>query len=255
MANSNLIFYLPIENFGVKSDYWCAYADFYEKYWGGPTPPFGVWFGNEYQEFRKALSSNLEIEDELIEDCFFLKDKNNKYYIAPLGSKEGAYLLYSENNIPLHWFMLFKEEERKNLYTHWGFNAITYDTKIDLCLDRLNQSSSIISAVLEKDKERKQNIPLIPKLAGLIEEIDKLKKTISVFDPRGFVVLNYGELCSFIHPYTIKNENSVWEISELLRLLKNEKFDEAESLLNVLLLKWDDIRSKASGDIDKSTIQ
>jgi len=255
MANSTLILYVPIVNFGEKSDYWNAYADFYEKYWGGPTSPFGVWFGNEYQNFRKALSSNLEIEDELIEDCFFLKDKNNKYYIAPFSSKEGNYLLYSENNIPLHWFILFKEEERKYFYTHWGFSSITYDTQIDLCLDRLKQSFGVISAVLEKNKERKQNRPLISRLAQLSEEIDKLKKEISVFDPTGFVVLNYGELCSFIHPYTIKNENSVGEISELLDLIREDSMAEAESLLNVLSLKWNDIRSKASGNIDKSTIQ
>lgn len=252
MANSTLILYEPVENFGDKSDYWFSYIDFYEKYWGGPTSPFGVWFGNEYESFRKAISSNLDMLEEEIEDCFFMKDKNGRYYIAPLGSKGQSHIFVSENIIPLHWFVIFREEERKILYTHWGFNAISYDTELDSGLRRLKEAEKVIGSVIDKNEP---NSRLLNKLADIRAGMSKLYLLLSGFDPSGSVVLNYGEICSFIHPYTIRNENSVKDVWDLLTLLSSGKIADADSRLSMLTQKWDDIRRKASGDPEGTTIQ
>jgi hypothetical protein len=252
MANSTLILYEPVENFGDRSDYWFSYIDFYEKYWGGPTSPFGVWFGNEYETFRKAISSNLDMLEEEIEDCFFMKDKNGRYYIAPLGSEGRSHILVSDNIIPLHWFVVFREDERKILYTHWGFNAISYDTKLDSGLRRLKEGEKVIGSVIAKHESSSQ---LLNKLADIRAGMRKLYPLLSGFDPSGSVVLNYGEVCSFIHPYTIRNENSVKDVWDLFTLLSSGKIADADSRLNMLTQKWDDIRRKASGDPEGTTIQ
>jgi hypothetical protein len=252
MANSTLIVYEPVENFGDKSDYWFSYIDFYEKYWGGPTSPFGVWFGNEYESFRKAISSNLDIEEEDIEDCFFMKDESGRYYIAPLGSKGQSHSFVAENIIPLHWFVLFRGEERKILYTHWGFNAISYDTKLKSGLGRLKEAEKVVGSVIEKNESSSQ---LLDKLADMKAGVRKLFSLLSGFDPSGSVVLNYGEICSFIHPYTIRNENSVKDLWDVLTLLSEGEIADADSRLNMLTQKWDDIRGKASGDPDRNFIQ
>ncbi len=252
MANSTLILYEAVENFGDKSDYWLSYIDFYEKYWGGPTSPFGVWFGNEYESFRKAISSNLDMLEDQIEDCFFMKDESGRYYIAPLGSKGQSHIFVSENIIPLHWFVIFREEERKILYTHWGFNAISYDTKLDSALRRLKEAEKVIGSVIDKHESSSQ---LSNKLADIRAGMRKVYSLLSGFDPSGSVVLNYGELCSFIHPYTIRNENSVKDLWEVLTLLRGGKIADADSRLNMLTQKWDDIRRKASGDPERTTIQ
>jgi len=252
MAKSTLILYQPIENFGDKSDYWFSYVDFYERYWGGPTSPFGVWFGNEYDSFRKAISSNLDITEEEIEDCFFMKDKNGRYYIAPLGSMGRSHILFSENIIPLHWFVIFREEERKILYTHWGFNAISYDTRLDSGLKRLKEGEKVIDSVVDKIES---NSHIFNRLTGIRTGMRNLYSLLSGFDPSGSVVLNYGEICSFIHPYTIRNENSVKDVWELLTILNSGEIAQAESRLTLLCQKWDDIRRKASGDPEGTTIQ
>ncbi len=252
MANSTLILYEPVENFGDKSDYWYSYIDFYEKYWGGPTSPFGVWFGNEYENFRKAISSNLDVVEEDIEDCFFMKDKDGRYYIAPLGSGGQSHIFVSENIIPLHWFAMFREDERKILYTHWGFNAISYDTRISLALSRLIEGETVIGNV--KDKHG-SNSHILNKFADIASGIRELSSLLSAFDPSGSVVLNYGEICSFIHPYTIKNENSVKDMRDLLALLASGKVSDADSRLSMLTQKWDDIRRMASGEPAGTTLQ
>lgn len=252
MASSTLIVYEPVENFGDKSDYWSSYIDFYEKYWGGPTSPFGVWFGNEYETFRKAISSNLDIEEEEIEDCFFMKDEAGRYYIAPLGSKGRSHIFVSENIIPLQWFVLFRGEERKILYTHWGFNAISYDTKLEIGLRRLKEAEKVLGLVMG-DNESGSKVS--SRLADIRVGLRKLFSLLTGFDPSGSVVLNYGEVCSFIHPYTIRNENSAKDLWDILTLFNEGEVSDADSRLNVLTQKWDDIRRKASGDPERTVIQ
>ena len=115
MATSTLVVYEPLISFGENGEYWKEYSAFYEKYWGGPTSPFGVWFGNEYENYRTALSEHLGMDDENIQDCFFLK-KDEDYYVAPL--KDSTNVFSFENSIPPEWFVLFDESERKNFYSH-----------------------------------------------------------------------------------------------------------------------------------------
>ena len=153
MAISSLLIYEPIDSFRDKAYYWKEYAKFYEQYWGGPTSPLGVWFGNEYEAFRESLSKHLGMDKEEIEDCYFMKDKEGEYYVAPMYSKSNS--SHSENIIPLDWLLLFSEEERKSLYTHWGFNAIHYDTRIETALGRINKAIQILSNCFENNDANK----------------------------------------------------------------------------------------------------
>ena len=253
MARSTLIVYEPIDSFRDKSSYWLEYAKFYENYWGGPPSPLGVWFGNEYRAFQQALASHLGIEEQEIEDCFFMKDDQGSYYVAPASSK--ANILSSENIIPLDWFMLFAEDERKTLFTHWGLNAIHYDANIGQAIDRIIEAESILDNYSNLD-DKSAFTALHP---GNVEHMKKglsdLRAWLSGFDPKGFIVLNYGDICSLIHPYTLDNERSVTEIWGILRMIEEGKAKEADSSLVILLQKWDEIRNKAEGNIDTSPIQ
>lgn len=253
MARSTLIVYEPIDSFRDKSSYWLEYAKFYENYWGGPTSPLGVWFGNEYRAFQQALASHLGIEEREIEDCFFMKDDQGNYYVAPASSK--ANILSSEDIIPLDWFMLFTEDERKTLFTHWGLNAIHYDANIGQAIDRIIKAESILDNYSKLD-DKSAFTALHPGNIGHMKKgLSDLRAWLSGFDPKGFIVLNYGDICSLIHPYTLDNERSVTEIWGILRMIEEGKVKEADSSLVILLQKWDEIRAKAQGNIDTSPIQ
>ncbi len=253
MAISSILIYEPIESFKDKEYYWGDYADFYEKYWGGPTSPLGVWFGNEYEAFRKSLSEHLGMDDEEIEDCYFMKDKEGKYYVAPMRSRSNT--AHAENIIPLDWFILFNEDERKSLFTHWGFNAITYDTRIETALLRVDQAMHILSSCFENNDGDEIKSLFGDNLTILSHSLSDLQTWFSGFDQSGFIVLNYGDICSFIHPATLKNEKSVEEMWNILHLLGQGKLDEASSALRVLFQKWEELRSKASGEVSESTLQ
>ncbi|GIW47758.1 MAG: hypothetical protein KatS3mg078_1635 [Deltaproteobacteria bacterium] len=256
MARASLIVYQPIDVFKEKKEYWKRYINFYEQYWGGPTSPYGVWFGTEYQTFRKALSHHLGIDEDEIEDCFFMKDERGNYYIVSLrASEKESQVLYSENYIPLYWFVPFKDEEKRSFYTPWGFGSISYHTKIALAIDRLEEAKGIVKGVIGASDDAVDPF-VLPVLKDMDSGIGYLKSWLYDFDSSGYLVLNYGEICSFIHPSMIQNERSVKDIWEALYLLREGDTKGAQLKLQVLIEKWSDIKRRASGEIDsKFTIQ
>ncbi|MGI9533442.1 MAG: hypothetical protein ACR2NW_00690 [Thermodesulfobacteriota bacterium] len=249
MAISTLVVYEPLDSFGEQSEYWLEYSRFYEKYWGGPTSPFGVWFGNEYENYRKALSDHLILEDDEIKDCFFLKKGEDQYFIAPLSDSENIFSF--ENSIPLEWFVLFDQNERKNFFSHWGFNTIHYDASLDDAKKRLEKGGEIIRDVISSGIE----IPFIGYLNYLNEGVDNLRGWLNKFTMSGFIVLNYGDICTFIHLLTLQSENSVEEIKNFLELLEKKKIEEADSVLRIFSQKWEDIRHKCEGELDSELLQ
>ncbi|HVY55146.1 MAG TPA: hypothetical protein VHC46_05255 [Thermodesulfobacteriota bacterium] len=253
MAKSTLVLYEPLGSLTEKSYYWNEYVRFYEQYWGGPTSPFGVWFGNEYESFVNALSENLGMARDEIEHCFFTKDEDGKYYIAPFRSK--ANLFFCENFIPFEWFIPFSEEDRQTLYTHWGFNALHYDTRVRIAVGRLEEAANIVAAAIGQSSESLGASARAYLGEHLSKGIAELTAWLSGFDPGSFLVLNYGELCSVINPYSLENERSVGEMWKILGLLKEGKYPEAESSLTALMRKWEDIRDFSSGTLDSPTLQ
>jgi len=251
MAKSTLVVYEPVE-MTDKAYYWKEYAEFYEKYWGGPTSPFGVWFGNEYESFVQAIASHLGVDKDEVEHCFFTKDDDGKYYIAPFRSQSN--LFFSENFIPLEWFMLFGPADRETLYTHWGFNALYYDTRIGAAIERLGDASRVIGESVEKGVGVGRDFGF--DMETFLMSLRDLKGWLSGYDPSGFIVLNYGEICAMINPYSLEREHSVEEAWAIIGQLGDGKFDEAAASLKAVLQKWDDIRNTASaGASDDSTLQ
>ncbi len=248
MATSTLVVYEPLISFGENGDYWKEYSAFYEKYWGGPTSPFGVWFGNEYQNYRDALSAHLGMEDESIEDCFFMK-KGEEYFIAPL--KDSNNVFSFENSIPPEWFVLFDESERKNFYTHWGFNTISYDAVLEDSIKRAVSAARIIKATLDDGNAAE----ILGYIKYLNEGVDNLSTWMNTFQNGGFIILNYGDICTYIHILTLGNEKSVVEIRDFINFVDNKEYGKAEKTIRIFGQKWEEIRQNCLGEAEKEFIQ
>ena len=249
MPSSTLIVYEPLDSFREKSEYWRKYLKFYERYWGGPTSPFGIWFGNEYNVFRQALSDHLNLPHQDLPDCLFMKDESGSYFVAPTSDSLNCFA--SENVIPFEWFLLFSEEGRKNFYTHWGFNSIHYNSTLEQSKKRLISTRERI----EKTMSGESANPLRVFLRNLDRSLEDLRKWLVQFDARSYMVLNYGDICNYIHPYTLKNENSVEEVARILELVSLSDFGEAELALKVFFQKWEDVGNKCAGGTEDSRIQ
>ncbi|MHA1942160.1 MAG: hypothetical protein ACW97P_10610 [Candidatus Hodarchaeales archaeon] len=257
MANSVLVVYEPLEEVIEKKTYWKSYIGFYEKYWDGPSSFQSVWFGKEYDDFRDALSVHLGMDKEFVEDCFFIKDKDEKYYISPL-TENAPYVFSSENYIPPEWFMLFSKDDKRLSYTHSGYGAISqdgiyYHTEIKHAAGNIEKADLIFKNALAKSNEDKSTI--FGMLTQLHEGVENIKSWLSSFHENGKIVLNYGEICTYIPNYSLPDENSVQDIWEILDLIKNGSFDEAQSKINIFVVKWQETFSQASEKKTKSTVQ
>jgi hypothetical protein len=259
MAKSIMLVYEPLSVTKGDRAYWESYISFYEKFWDHPSSPKSIWYGTEYEEFKTALSRFLDVEIDKIENCFFFKDNDGQYYLSPLGS-EHLNALVIENAIPESWFVPFDQSERNFFYTHTGFGAITtdgiyYKTKLSLSLERIKKAQEIIGNLEQRIRSSAIRLPFSRLLSQIHREIKDLEVWLTTFDKDSFVILNYGDISSHIHPQTFKNENTAMEIWEFLSLIELEKFEEADLKIRLVQQKWKEIKNKASGEIDKSRLQ
>jgi len=257
MAISVLMVYQPIESTREKESYWRSYVAFYEKYWDGPATPQSSWFGREYDEFRESLSNRLGMGKKEIQDCFFLKDEDGGYFIVPIGSEVNINIFSAENIIPFEWFLMFSKDEKHYFYTHTGFGAIQqesiyYNETVKNVQERLKISKKNIESAL-KNIEVGSFQHMAETLKELSDKILNLENWLSGFDSKSFIILNYGEICAHIEPESMKNEDSVTEIHNVISLAGEGKIDEAESALTYLTIKWNEIRSAIKGERPQST--
>ena len=69
---------------------------------------------------------------------------------------------------------------------------------------------------------------------------------ISKFADDSMIVLNYAELTSVIHEFTLKNENSVKDMWSIYNLCTKGDFAKASSDLKIYKQKWDEISQKCT---------
>lgn len=252
--------YEEISSVKEDSEYWKDYVEFYEKYWDAPATPRSSWWGIEYEEFRNSLSAQLNIDKKHIRDCFFTKDTDGNYYICPIGTTVNLNIMSCENFIPFEWFLLFESTEKSYFYTHTGFgavhhDAIYYSSDLESSLKRAADSLSILSGRMSDDQDGLNEFPGLSKLSFVGEGLSNTIEWLGGFAGMGVVMLNYGEICSFIEPDSMKNEDSVGEIRQILESIKKGDFKTADNSLKLLIYKWSDIESKAAGKTESYSLQ
>ncbi len=243
MAQSTLIVYDPLENAPEEErSYWLRYVEFYEKYWGGPMSPFGVWFGNEYDSFRRAISEHLSIGESALRDCFFIRSNDGILHVCPLGgnaSGRNGNILSCENAVPFEWLAAFDEPERRNFYSHWGFSSMYYTARVGDACERLAVASDTIAGAIGKTDHEK--------LRAILEWMEKgaayMSGWFSGRDGDGYAVLNYGDVCSVVSPQSLDRERSVEQAAEIFTLLRSGEWEKSYGLASRLFRKWEDLRN------------
>ena len=260
MAQAVLMVYEDINSIKENGGYWKEYVEFYEKYWDAPATPKSSWWGQEYKDFREALSAHLGLDKKHVRDCFFTKDKDNNYFICPIGTEVNLSIMACDNFIPLEWFLLFDRAQKSYFYTHTGFgavhhDAIYYSSDLTSSLVRLESSFKVLSEKINGSNTDLGKYPELKNLSFVSEGISRMKDWIKGFSENGVIMLNYGEICNFIEPDSMKNEDSVGEIGKIIEDIEKEDLTSAESSLKLLNFKWLDISAKASGESGNISLQ
>ena len=239
-----LLVYQNLNSIEEDNSYWEKYIKFHELYWDGPNASQNVFYGREYEEYRDSLSSYLEIEPDQVKDCLFTKHENGEYYLTPLGIDSDKYIKESEDTIPPQWFFLFDDSEKKFFYSHAGDGAIQpdgiyYNTDSVHSKDRLNNA---INGLAKLDIPKDLDYFIKDLQFGLSEMLIWISK----FADDSMIVLNYAELTSVIHEFTLKNENSVKDMWSIYNLCTKGDFTKASSDLKIYKQKWDEISQKCT---------
>ncbi len=241
MAQSALMVYEPLDSMTGRVEYWRKYISFYEKFWDRPASPKSTWWGAEYDEFRKSLADSLDIETGEIKDCFFTK-KEDRYFVCPIRDPSSFNIISSENFIPFEWLIAFDEKKRFFFYTHTGFGAVHYDSiyyveNIGTAMERLSAAEKPLGKIAEIISA----YPELGKLKNIAGKIPEMNGWLRGFNPEGEIVLNYGEICSFINRESMKNENSVGDLKRIMDNIQKGNFEKAESDVRFLNVKWTEI--------------
>lgn len=260
MAQTVLMVYEDLNSIKENREYWNEYVQFYEKYWDAPATPKSSWWGQEYEEFRESLSSHLGLDKKHIKDCFFTRDKDDNYFICPIGQEVNLNIMACDNFIPLEWFLLFDSSEKSYFYTHTGFgavhhDAIYYSTGLAGSLERLDYALKILTENFNETDPELNNHPELRNLTFVAEGVSNMTEWLNGFSENGVIMLNYGEICNFIEPDSMKNEDSVGEIRRVIKDIEKQDLASADRTLKLLNFKWFDISSKASGEADNISLQ
>ena len=244
---SALMVYQNLKNITEEKEYWDKYIKFHELYWDGPNASQNVFYGNEYEEYRSSLSKYLEVDPDNIKDCLFTKHESGEYYLTPLGVDSDKYIMESENSIPSHWFLLFENSEKKFFYSHAGEGAIQpdgiyYNTDCSLSKKRLNNVKSILENQSSNDIPNEFELFTKELAFGLSEIYYWIEK----FPDDSMIVLNYAEISSVIHEFTLKNENSGSDLWAIIDLISSNDYDTANSNLKIYNQKWNEISRNCS---------
>ena len=242
MAQSTLIVYDSIESLDTDERlYWGKYIQFYEQYWGGPMSPFGIWFGNEYENFSAAIAEYFSVEKGAVRDCFFIRSKDG-LFVCPLSAGENPNVLSCENAVPIEWCAVFDESGRRNFYSHWGFSSIHYNARVVDIKEKLVFCSDVLARARTKTAH-KGLLAAIDWMSGGIGEMDGW---FSGKDGDACAVLNYGDVCSVLTPQSLDRERTVEQFAETLSLLDDGQWESAYTLWERIVRRWEDLRQICS---------
>jgi len=248
MPSCRLQIYEKLSNIRDDKEYWDRYVDFYEDYWGGPTSPYGVWFGNEYATFQESLADHLSISTNNIRECLFIRE-NDEHYICLLDSNKNGhpYSFLVDNVVPIHWFFLFSNNQKKTFKTHYGFGSIHYTSTLTSA-QKMIEDFALLNNSLTKENEK-----LLSYLSIIQKDLNETKEWCKEFSKDSRIILNYGDLLASFPPTTLDKEDSVKIISDLKVELEKSNYTDALSLIEFLISRWSNIEFANQENITKST--
>ena len=122
-----------------------------------------------------------------------------------------------------------------------GFGRIHYGTDIQKCLNRIIKADTILEESLMKYDNTDKEEQILLQLKSIQSKLFELNVWLSEFDEKSYVVLDYGELCTYINPYNLNKDHSTKDLWNILDNLINSDLAESGQKLRSFLNKWENI--------------
>jgi hypothetical protein len=130
-------------------------------------------------------------------------------------------------HVPIRWFVLFHDDERRLAEDDHGRFRLRYRTTARRALRRAGQAIPVL---------RRSD------LGPISELLLDLHEWIGLFDPRSLVELDYGSLCDFLTWDELDDDRSVREMGRALEALERHEFPRSADIYQGVLSHWAEIR-------------
>jgi hypothetical protein len=132
-------------------------------------------------------------------------------------------------HVPIRWFVLFRDEERRLVDDALGRTRLSYRTSTRRAIRRAEQAV----------------VPLRRSDLGPISDlIVDLHQWMSVFDPASLLELDYGDLCDLMTWDELDDDHSARDIREALDALEHEEYPRAADVYQGVLGRWAEVSSR-----------
>jgi len=140
-------------------------------------------------------------------------------------------MLQSSWHIPVRWFVLVDDLERRVVERPDGRNGLVYWTALPEAKQRAERALEIL-----RDNE-------LELVADLVED---MVAWLMVFDPRSAVELDYGDISALLPLSELEDDHSARELQGALDALAEGDVDRAGDLYQLVASRWAEAKTRES---------
>jgi hypothetical protein len=141
-----------------------------------------------------------------------------------------SFIMQSPWHVPVRWFVLFDDEERRVEPAGDGH--------------RLRYRSTVRKAIRRAERA----IPVLRKtdLGPVADVIVELVEWLAAFDTRSLLELDYGGLSRILTWDELDDDHSAREVQDAIRALGAEEFSQAAEVYQTVVARWAELRGHES---------
>jgi hypothetical protein len=132
-------------------------------------------------------------------------------------------------HVPIRWFALFRDDERRLGEDELGRLRLRYRTTTRRAMRRAENAIRVLRS---------------SDLGPIGELLIDLHQWMAGFDGRSLIELDYGELCDFMTWDELDDDHSAADLHEALDALEKQEFGRSADVYQGVLSRWAEVRSR-----------
>ena len=140
-----------------------------------------------------------------------------------------SFVYQSPWHVPIRWFALFRDDERRLGEDELGRLRLRYRTTTRRAMRRAEDAIRVLRG---------------SDLGPIGELLLDLHQWMTAFDGRSLIELDYGELCDFMTWDELDDDHSVADLREALDALEKQEFGRSADVYQGVLSRWAEVRSR-----------
>jgi hypothetical protein len=178
-------------------------------------------------EFR--ASEPMELWDQIVPKKEARRARRQLARHRRRGPHDRSFVHQSPWHVPIRWFALFRDDDRRLGDDEQGRLRLRYRTTARRAMRRAEDAIPVL---------RRSDLGPIGEL--LLD----LHQWMAAFDGRSLIELDYGELCDFMTWDELDDDHSAADLREALDALEKQEYGRSADVYQGVLSRWAEVRSR-----------